>query len=40
MMGERNEKIVYYKKLLDALVLYLKDEAIKFYASKEGKVFI
>ena len=39
MMGERNEKIVLPKELLDALALYLKDEAIKFYASKEGKDF-
>ena len=39
MMDERNEKIALPKELLDALVLYLKDEAIKFYASKEGKAF-
>lgn len=39
MMGERNEKITLSKELLDALALYLKDEAIKFYASKESKAF-
>lgn len=39
MMGERNEKIALPKELLDALALYLKDEAIKFYQSDEGKKY-
>ncbi len=39
-MSERNETIVLPKELLDALVLYLKDETIKFYASKKVKPFM
>ena len=38
-MEEINNQFALPKEILDALVLYLKDEVIQFYLSEEGRNF-
>lgn len=39
MNNIKQEKITLPQEILDALALYLKDEIIAFYRSKEGKAY-
>lgn len=39
MNNNKQEKITLPQEILDAIVLYLKDEIIAFYSSKEGQAY-
>ena len=39
MNDTKQEKIILPQEILDALALYLKDEIIAFYSSKEGQEY-